>query len=107
MTCREGSPQVAADVVGSGWQQLLSDLDDELRTLDPDAVLVSAVIDSNGLLRLRGRFSPDARKAANRLLRRYEQRATTTCELCGGTGRVYAGPVLVLRCESCCETRSA
>ena len=96
---------MATDVLGSGWEQLLNQLGEELRSLDSSAVLARPVIDSSGLLRLRAQFSADARQEGERLLREYEQRAAATCELCGGTGRVYAGPVLVVRCESCCEPR--
>jgi hypothetical protein len=89
------------ELVGTGWRQLLDELSDELHSLDPSAVLVQPVINSDGLLRLRARFSPAARREGGLLLRKYEERAIITCELCGGGGRVYAGPVLTVRCESC------
>lgn len=47
----------------------MSELDNDLRSLDPSAVLVRPVIDSSGLLRLRARFSAETRHAGNRLLR--------------------------------------
>lgn len=92
---------MAAAVIGAGWSELLKQLDDELRSLDPDAVLEPPVVGADGLLRLRARFSPQTHQAGNRLLREYERRASATCELCGGGGRVYAGPVLIIRCPSC------
>lgn len=92
---------MATAVIGAGWSELLNQLVEELRSVDPDAVLEDAVVNADGLLRLRARLSPHARQAGNRLLREYERRAITTCELCGGGGRVYAGRVVIIRCPSC------
>jgi hypothetical protein len=92
---------MAVEVVGSGWQQLVEELDAELRALHPDAVLVGPVIDHHGLPRLRVQIPRHARKAAKQLTREYEHRAASTCELCGETGRVHGGVVVVVRCETC------
>jgi hypothetical protein len=88
-------------MLGAGWQRLVDELEDELRSLDPEARLSKAEIDSSGLLRLRASLSPENATAGKALLRRYESRATTTCELCGEPGRVNAGPVVVVRCAEC------
>lgn len=87
--------------LGSSWRQLVDELEGELRALDPDARLTSACVDDHGLLRFRARFSSDCQAQGRRLLREYEGRALTTCELCGEAGRVYAGPVLLVRCPGC------
>jgi hypothetical protein len=89
--------------VGAGWQQLIDELQEELHSLDPTVRLSEAKVDSHGLLRLRARFSSDSDAAGKALLRKYEERGLTTCELCGGSGRVYAGAVVIVRCEGCSE----
>jgi hypothetical protein len=91
------------ETLGVGWQQLVDELQEELRALDPDVKLSDPVIDANGLVRFRARFSPGAAVAGKALVRKYEERAMATCELCGGSGRVYAGPVLIVRCAECCN----
>lgn len=96
-------PRTTTVAGGSGWQELLKQLEEELRALDPDAVLAPLSVDADGLPRFRARLSPAARKPGRRLLREYERRAIAICEMCGHEGRVYAGPVLRVRCPSCCE----
>lgn len=87
--------------IGRGWTQLLDELEGELRALDPDNCLSHAGLSSSGLLRLSARLSPETAAAGNKLLREYEGRASTTCELCASPGHVIAGPVIVIRCLRC------
>ena len=93
----------ASSTIGSGWRELLEQLELELRLLDPGAVLFDPVINAEGLPRFRARLAPDARADGHRILRDYERRAIAVCEVCGHEGRVYAGVVLTVRCPSCCD----
>jgi hypothetical protein len=94
---------VTTGVSGTGWQELRRHLEAELSLLDPAAVLAPLSVDADGLPRFRARLSPAARKAGRRLLREYEERAIAICEVCGHDGRIYAGPILRVRCPSCCD----
>lgn len=99
----EGGFRMANFVAGSGWEQLRGELEAELRSLDATAVLAPTALDADGLPRFRARFAPEARAAGRRLLRAYEEQAIAICEVCGHEGRVYAGPVLRVRCPTCCD----
>lgn len=87
--------------LGAGWQQLIDELQEELHSLDPTARLSKPKVDSHGLPRFRARFSAGATAEGKALLRKYEERGLATCEVCGGSGRVYAGVVLSVRCADC------
>jgi hypothetical protein len=91
----------AASGIGPGWKQLMDELSAELRSLDANAEFVGPHVDHHGLMRLRASLAPEARVAGLRLLREYERRALSTCELCGDNGRVYGGLILVVRCPNC------
>ena len=86
--------------LGPGWQVLVERLREELIELDPGAEL-SFELDAYGLPRLRGYVSPELRPYATELLRRYDSELLECCQLCGGGGRVYGGPVLTVRCPDC------
>jgi hypothetical protein len=87
--------------LGTGWQELVSELRKRLVALDPGAELSSVTLDEYGLVRLRARVAPQARAQAERLVREYETRMLRECELCGGGGRIFAGAVLSVLCEDC------
>ena len=87
--------------IGPGWQQLLDELILELRSLDASAEFVGPCVDHHGLLRLRASLAPEARVPGIRLLREYERRALSTCELCGDDGRVCGGSIVLVRCPNC------
>ncbi len=91
------------NTLGTGWQELIDELRQELQELDPEARVFEPRVDADGFLRFRARFSPQVASAGKALLRKYEERGRMTCELCGGSGRVYAGPVLLVRCRECVE----
>jgi len=92
---------VAVGALGSGWQDLVDEFAGELRRLDTHARLSGAVVDAHGLLRFRARLPPQSHDAGTKLIREYEERALTTCELCGDGGRVYAGTIMIVRCAAC------
>jgi hypothetical protein len=95
--------RTATSTLAPGWQRLLDQFTEDLQELDPGAVAVAPTVDSDGLLRFRARFTVERRREVRRLLDDYDRLAATTCELCGESGRVYAGPILLVRCASCCE----
>jgi Zinc finger found in FPG and IleRS len=87
--------------IGEAWLALAADLRRELCEAAPDA-RVEAAVDPNGFLTLRVHTTPDQRSAAHALARRYEDRARTTCERCGGRiSSVGAGPVVTILCSHC------
>lgn len=89
-------------LVGHGWQALIEELRERLRAVDAQARWSPPAVDEHGLLRLRVRSSSPQRQAeVEALLNEFRERVLMTCELCGEGGRVYAGPVLSIRCRSC------
>jgi hypothetical protein len=86
--------------VGVAWRALISGFGDELRAVDERA---RAVVELDwGLLTFKVKASsPERREAVAALRREYEQRAASTCESCGGHGRVRAGSVMSIRCDDC------
>jgi hypothetical protein len=86
---------------GDAWQELVAELQQRLRERDPHA-RVQATIDPSGLLRLDVATTGTQRAAAQRLARRYEERARSTCERCGDrVAAVGPGPVVTVLCARC------
>jgi hypothetical protein len=73
------------------WRDLAAELEQQLRERDPGA-RVHATVAPSGLLQLVVRTDPTQLAAAQALARRYEERARTVCERCGGAVGA-AGPV--------------
>ncbi|HWE11346.1 MAG TPA: hypothetical protein VG325_18495 [Solirubrobacteraceae bacterium] len=92
---------MSAHPIGRAWSEAAHDLEDELRRLDPDAV-VSPRVDAGGLLKLDVRVKAEHRPAARAAVRRHETKANATCETCGSpTSTVQAGPVVQVLCVGC------
>ena len=93
----DGIPQS----IGEAWVALATELEQQLRESDPDA-RVEATIDPNGLLQLDVRTTPGQSAAARSLARRYEERARSTCERCGGRiSTAGAGSTVTILCTHC------
>ena len=87
--------------IGDAWLDLAAALDRQLRERDPDA-RVHATVGADGLLELHVRTTRAERAAARALARRYEERARSICERCGGhVGVASAGPVVTFLCAPC------
>jgi hypothetical protein len=89
--------------IGAAWTSMAAELESELRQDDP-AVRVQAVIDSSGLPRFRVISEVIRREDAGRAARRWEWKATTTCENCGqlvDTMRFTGRGVMTIRCPAC------
>lgn len=87
--------------IGEAWLALAGELEQQLRQDDPDARVVTT-LDPAGLLALEVHTTRDRRAAARALARRYEDRARTTCERCGGRiTSAGAGPVITILCANC------
>lgn len=74
---------------GDGWLMLLGELDHEIARYDP-AYSLAQVKAKFGTLRfyvdLSDDLTPEAREAVHELIREAEERSSTVCELCGGSG---------------------
>lgn len=87
--------------IGEAWLALAAELERQLLAGDPQA-RVEATLAPTGLLQLDVRTIPGQRTSALALARRYEQRAASTCERCGGRVTVAcAGPVVTILCRGC------
>jgi hypothetical protein len=86
---------------GDAWLDLAAELQQRLRERDPDA-RVQATVGPSGLLQLDVATLPEQHAAAQALARRYEERARSICECCGGgVGVAGAGPVVTILCTDC------
>lgn len=88
-------------MLGTGWAPLSSELEQQLRQLDPPGELLEATVGASGLPKFRVRLEPSVRAEGRRIVREFENRAAELCELCGGAGTVRAGVIITARCEHC------
>ena len=102
-----GAVQSIHPGLGAGWTALADELRQRLGSLEPQAQLVDVVLDELGLPRFVVRCPAQARAQARTLVRIYESRAVTTCEQCGGAGRIWAGAIVTVACEECVGAHQA
>jgi Fe2+ or Zn2+ uptake regulation protein len=91
--------------VGDGWQQILHELDEELRTVAPeyDALQVK---EKFGLLRVYIHTGNSAAfDAAQKIVSKYESLSATVCESCGADGRLRDGGWVLTLCDTCAVKR--
>ena len=71
-----------------GWHTLVTNLDEELRIVDPDYSLAQCK-EKFGGLRYYVDFSENCRddKEANDIITKYEHISEETCDVCGGAGK--------------------
>lgn len=87
--------------IGEAWRSLAAELRQQLRERDPQA-RVQATLAPTGLLALEVHTIPSHRATAQALARRYEERARSTCECCGGkVSAAAAGAVVTILCAGC------
>ena len=85
----------------TGWHDLVTKLDAELRTIDPDYAL-SQCKEKFGGLRYYVDFSDQCRdlKEADDIISKYEHISEETCDVCGGPGKNRSkNGWLATRCE--------
>jgi hypothetical protein len=91
-------------VIGDGWKQLADRAQVEARALDPTCeVLIEP--DYAGTPRVRVRAQGLSRDERRHVIATLEAQAISTCEGCGGAGRIRAGAVLMFLCDDCVADR--
>lgn len=89
--------------IGDAWLSLAAELERRLQQDDPKAQ-VQVALAQTGLLQLKVQTAPAQLASARALARRYEERAHTICERCGGpVSSAGAGPVVTMLCSHCCN----
>lgn len=81
--------------IGTGWYKLVDELHVALMKIDPGYVTMQ-VKEKFGTLRI---YIGSRADAAHELVREYEKRSGTICEICGEPGKLYANSWYRTLCE--------
>lgn len=110
----QGDPLAAEGwpAVDDGWRELLERACARIReAVRPDGgpFRATQIKEKYGSLRFywSGRLSPRATAQVEEAIDLAEARSATTCEICGGRGRLYGGGWLTTRCPVHAEGRPA
>jgi hypothetical protein len=98
--------------VDDGWRELLERACARIRKAvraDGGPFRATQIKEKYGSLRFywSGRLSPEARDRLEEAIDLAEARSATTCEICGGPGRLHGGGWLATRCAAHAEGRPA
>jgi rubrerythrin len=80
---------------GEGWHNLIYDLCEEIESKAPDTIVMQIKEKFGGL-----RFYTSAHTdEVEKIIEKYEEKALTTCEVCGKDGKVRTGGWIQVLCD--------